>query len=52
MFKKLRRRIKGAEKILETYDPNQDISLLHCMISEPMSNKQDAEAKYNNDLWT
>jgi hypothetical protein len=50
------RRIKGAEKILETYDPNQDnhklIDALHDFRNS-MSNKlKDAEAKYNNDLWT
>jgi hypothetical protein len=49
------RRIK-KEKILETYDPNQDnhklIDALHDFRNS-MSNKlKDAEAKYNNDLWT
>jgi hypothetical protein len=47
---------KRAEKILETYDPNQDnhklIDALHDFRNS-MSNKlKDAEAKYNNDLWT
>jgi hypothetical protein len=49
------RRIKGAEKILETYDPNQDNHKLDALhdFRNSMSNKlKDAEAKYNNDLWT
>jgi hypothetical protein len=54
MFTNDKAKKNGAEKILETYDPNQDklIDALHDFRNS-MSNKlKDAEAKYNNDLWT
>jgi hypothetical protein len=48
------RRIK-KELDLETYDPNQDNHVFDALhdFRNSMSNKlKDAEAKYNNDLWT
>jgi hypothetical protein len=54
MFTNDKKNKKGAEKILETYDPNQDHKLIDALhdFRNSMSNKLRMQAKYNNDLWT